>query len=147
MSLVVVTGAPGGGRESLAQAVADRLGRFWISFGAIEDGLAAGAAETPRHWLREDAEQEMVRLLAAAAGRAVLDLDVPTPGDAERVAELLRPWADDLVELRCQAPGERPQPLGAPRTVVVDTSRPVALGDVVSAVRSETGTDRPVVRR
>ena len=57
MSLVVVTGAPGGGRESLAQAVADRLGRFWISFGAIEDGLAAGAAETPRHWLREDAEQ------------------------------------------------------------------------------------------
>jgi hypothetical protein len=29
----------------------------------------------------------------------------------------------------------------------VDTTRPVALGDVVSAVRFETGTDRPVVRR
>jgi predicted kinase len=147
MSLVVVTGAPGGGKESLAEALAQRLGRFWISFGAIEDDLAAGAADTPRHWLREDAEQEMVRLLEAAAGEAVLDIGVASPGDAERVAALLRPWADDLVELRCQAPGETPRPLGAPRTVVVDTTRPVALGDVVSAVRSETGTDRPVVRR
>jgi hypothetical protein len=150
MSLVVVTGALGAGAESLVEALAEALAwlldRFSISLAAIEDDLAAGAADTPRHWLRMDAELELVRLLAACGGEAVLAIGFAAPGDAARVPALLHPWWEDLVELRCQAPGDRPEPIGAPRTVVLDTSRPVALGDVVSAVRVETGT-RPVVRR
>jgi predicted kinase len=146
MSVVVVTGDHGPAKSGLARALAERLGWFAISFEAIEDELAAGAADTPRHWLRDDAELEMVRLLEAADGHAVLDVGFASPGDAERVAALLRPWFDDMVELRCAVPGERPQPLGAPRTVVVDTSRPVLLGDIVSAVRAETGTVRPTGR-
>jgi predicted kinase len=147
MSLVVVTGEPGAGAESLAQAVAERLGRLSISLDAVEDALAGGAADTPRHWLRMDAELELVRLLAACGGEAVIAIGLTAPDDAARVAALLHPWWDDLVELRCQAPGERPWTLGAPRTVVLDTSRPVALGDVVSAIRAGTGTGRSVVRR
>jgi predicted kinase len=147
MSVVVVVGAPGAGAESLAQALAERLDRMSISLEAIVEHLAASAADTPRHWLRLDAELELVRLLAACGGEAVVAIGFAEPGDAARVATLLDPWWDDLVELRCEAPGERPQPLGAPRTVVLDTSRPVALGDVVSAVRIETGTGPSVVRR
>lgn len=147
MSVVVVTGPPGEAIESLALALGARLGRFALSFEAIEDALAEDAADTPRHWLRDDAERELVRLLRAADGDAVVALPIGVAGDAERVATLLHPWWDDLVELRCQAPGTRPWPLGAPRTVVVDTSRRVALGDVVSAVRAETGAEGPVVRR
>jgi hypothetical protein len=149
MSLVVVTGTHDGGAESLAQALAERLGRFSISLCAIEDGLAVGAADTPRHWLRSDAEVELVRLLAASGGEAVLAIGFASPGDAgqmARLAALLQPWWDDLVELRCQEPGRPPQRLGAPRTVVLDTSRPVALGDVVAAVRVETGNGRRAVR-
>jgi hypothetical protein len=107
----------------------------------------------------------------------VLDIWVAPRRDVERVAGLLSPWWDRLVEVRCVVPAElavarylererdwphvpadeetldrirdaaeHPQSLGAPRTVVVDTSRPVALGDVVSAVRRETGAERPVRR-
>jgi hypothetical protein len=47
---------------------------------------------------------------------------------------------------RIRDAAERPEPLGAPRTVLVDTTRPVEIGDVVTAVRRETGARR-VVRR
>jgi hypothetical protein len=156
--LVVVTGAPGAGRSTLAAALAERLGCFPVSLDAVMEELAADAPDTPRDWLRLDAEQEVVRRLAAVDGEAVLDLQVGQRRDMERVAGLLRPWWDRLVEVRCQVPADetvpdgvrgeagRPRPLGAPRTVVVDLSRPVALGDVVSAVRRETGT-RPPPRR
>jgi hypothetical protein len=147
MSLVVVTGAPESGAESLAQALAWQLDRFSISLAAIVDDLTADALDTPRHWLRMDAELELVRLLEACGGEAVVAIGCAGPGDAVRVPALLRPWWDELVELRCQAPGGRPQPLGAPRTVVLDASRPVALGDVVSAVRVGTAPRRSVVRR
>src|SRR3954453_19589873 len=108
MSLVVVTGTHDGGAESLAQALAERLGRFSISLSAIEDDLAVGAADTPRHWLRPDAELELVRLVAASGGEAVLAIGFASPGDASRMARLarlLQPWWADLVELRCQEPG------------------------------------------
>jgi adenylate kinase family enzyme len=175
--LVVVTGVPGAGKSTLAAALAERLGTFPVSLDAIKEELAADAPDTPRDWLRWDAEQEVVRRLEAAEGEAVLDIWVAPRRDVERIAALLRPWWDRLVEVRCQVPAdvavarylererdwphlpadeavldrirdaaERPQTLGAPRTIVVDTSRPVALGDLVSAVRHETGT-RPSARR
>ncbi len=175
--LVVVTGVPGSGKSTLAAALAERLGTFPLSLDAIKEELAADAPDTPRDWLRWDAEQEVVRRLEGVDGRAVLDIWVAPRRDVERVADLLRPWWDRLVEVRCQVPAEvavaryrererarphlpadestldrireaaeRPQALGAPRTVVVDTSRPVAVGDVVSAVRRETGTRRPTRR-
>jgi predicted kinase len=175
--LVVVTGVPGAGKSTLAAALAERLGTFPVSLDAIKEELAADAPDTPRDWLRRDAEREVVRRLEAVEGEAVLDIWVAPRRDVERVADLLRPWWDRLVEVRCHLPAElavaryrereragphlpadevtldrirdaaeHPQPLGAPRTVVVDTSRPVALGDVVSAVRRETGARRPVRR-
>lgn len=175
--LVAVTGVPGSGKSTLAAALADRLGAFPVSLDTIKEELAADAPDTPRDWLRWDAEQEVVRRLEAVDGEAVLDIWVAPRRDVERVADLLRPWWDRLVEVRCEVPAEvavtrylqrerewphqpadaatlerireaaeHPQPLGAPRTVVVDTSRPVALGDVVSAVRRETGAVRRVRR-
>lgn len=171
--LVVVTGVPGAGKSTLALALAGRLGTFPVSLDAIIEELAADAPDTPRDWLRWDAEQEVVRRLEAVDGEAVLDLWVAPRRDVERVAGLLRPWWDRMVEVRCQVPAQlavtrerarphlpvdeavldrirevaqHPQALGAPRTVVVDTSRPVAIGDVVSAVRRETGARRPVRR-
>jgi predicted kinase len=175
--LVVVTGAPGAGKSTLAAALAERLGLFPLSLDAIKEELAADAPDTPRDWLRWDGEQELVRRLRAVDGEAVVDIWVAPRRDVERVGELLQPWWDRLVEVRCQVPpdvavarytarvrgwphlpadaetldrirdaAEHPEALGAPWTVVVDTSRPVALGDVVSAVRRETGTGRPVHR-
>jgi predicted kinase len=175
--LVVVTGVPGAGKSTLAAALAERLGTFPVSLDAIKEELAADAPDTPRDWLRGDAEHEVVRRLEAVDGEAVLDIWVAPRRDVERVAELLRPWWDRVVEVRCEVPAEvavaryverargwphlpadevtlarirdaadHPQPLGAHRTLVVDTTRPVALGDVVSAVRRETGAERPVRR-
>ncbi|MGI8523140.1 MAG: AAA family ATPase [Nocardioides sp.] len=172
-----MTGVPGSGKSTLAGALAERLGTLPVSLDAIKEELAADAPDAPRDWLRWDAEQEVVRRLESVAGEAVLDIWVAPRRDVERVSQLLRPWWDRLVEVRCQVPAavaveryvarerdwphlppdtetldrirdaaEHPEPLGAPRTVVVDTSRPVALGDVVSAVRRETGAERPVRR-
>lgn len=54
--------------------------------------------------------------------------------------------ADDATLARIRDAAERPEALGAPRTVVVDTTRPVDIGDVVTAVRRETGARRRVRR-
>jgi hypothetical protein len=118
-----------------------------------------------------------VRRLEAFAGEAVVDIWIAPRRDTERIRDLLKPWWDRTVEVRCQVPAvgaveryaarERPWPhlpadedalarirdaadhpeaFGAPRTVVVDTTRPVDVGDVVTAVRRETGA-RHRVRR
>jgi predicted kinase len=175
--LVVVTGVPGAGKTSLATLLAERRGCALVSLDRIKEELAADAADTPRDWLRYDAEAELVRRLAAFDGEAVVDIWIQPRRDTERVVELLRPWWDRVVEVRCQVPAavaveryaardrppphlpadaetlerirdaaEHPEALGAPRTVVVDTSGPVELGDVVAAVRRETGA-RPRRRR
>jgi predicted kinase len=178
MTLVVVTGVPGAGKTGLSTALAERLGVALVSLDAIKEELAVEAEDTPHEWLRYDAEAELVRRLAAFGGEAVVDIWVAPRRDTERVRELLRPWWEDLVEVRCQVPAvvameryaargrdwpphrlpdddtlarirdaaDHPEALGAPRTVVVDTTRPVEIGDVVTAVRRETGA-RSRVRR
>jgi predicted kinase len=176
--LVVVTGVPGAGKSSLAPVLAERLGSAFVSLDQIKEELALEAADTPREWLRYDAEAELVRRLEAFAGEAVVDIWIAPRRDTERVVDLLKPWWDRVVEVRCQVPAavaveryaarerswpphlpaddetlarirdaaERPESLGAPRTVVVDTTRPVEIGEVVTAVRRETGA-RPRRRR
>jgi predicted kinase len=173
--LVVVTGVPGSGKSSLAWALADRLRCPFVSLDEIKEELAEGAEHTPLDWLRYDAEAELVRRVEAAAGEAVIDIWIAPRRDTERVAALLKPWWDRMVEVRCQVPAEvavgryverhrewphlppdtetldrirdavaRPEPLGAPRTVLVDTTRPVVIGEVATAVRRETGARRVV---
>jgi predicted kinase len=173
--LVVVTGVPGAGKTTLAGAVADRLGCALVSLDQIKEELAADAADTPREWLRYDAEAELVRRLEVFAGRAVVDIWVAPRRDTDRVLALLQPWWDRVVEVRCRVPAdvavaryvargrrvpphlppdaetlarirdaaERPEALGAARTVVVDTSGPVDLGSLVSAIRDETDVWAP----
>ena len=142
--LVVVTGPPDAG--VVAAALADRLGCAYVSLGQIEDELAVDAEDTPRSWLRYDAEQEVVRRLDEFAGVAVLDLAVEPPLEAERVTALVRRWWDEVLEVRCEAPGLRYGTLDAPRTVVLDASRRLAVGEIAAVVRRETATHRRVRR-
>jgi predicted kinase len=175
--LVVVTGVPGSGKTSLATALAERLGVALVSLDEIKEELAADAEDTPRDWLRYDAEEELVRRLDAFDGDAVVDIWIAPRRDTERIRGLLKPWWARLIEVRCQVPAvvaveryaarprshphlppdgdtlarirdaaQHPEALGAPRTVVVDTTRPVEIGDVVTAVRRETGARRAVRR-
>jgi predicted kinase len=176
--LIVVTGVPGAGKSGLSTALAEQLGCVLVSLDEIKEELAVEAEDTPLEWLRYDAEAELVRRLEAFAGEAVVDIWIAPRRDTERVVDLLEPWWDRVVEVRCQVPAavaveryvarkrswphlpadagtlarirdaaENPEALGAPRTVVVDTTRPVEIGDVVTAVRRETGARRVVRRR
>ena len=131
--LVVVTGTPDA--EVVAAALADRLGCAYVSLGEIEDELAVDAEDTPRSWLRLDAEQEAVRRLTEYSGVAVLDVAVEPPVAAERVTALVRRWWNDVVEVRCEAPGLHYEALGASRTVVLDASRRLAVGEIAAVVR------------
>jgi predicted kinase len=178
-TLVVVTGVPAAGKTGLATALAERLAVALVSLDEIKEELAVEAEDTPREWLRYDAEAELVHRLEAFAGDAVVDIWIAPRRDTERIRDLLKPWWDTIVEVRCQVPAavaveryvarerswpphlpadaetlgrirdaaERPEALGAPRTVVVDTTRPVEIGDVVTAVRREAGARRSVRRR
>jgi hypothetical protein len=147
--LVVVTGVADAETSSLAGALAWRLGCPLVALDQIHEELAAEAADTPHEWLRYDAEAELARRLDAFDGRVVVD--VRAVDQTERVRELVKRWWDDVVEVRCETAHRSaaggPESLGAPRTVVVDTTRPVDLGDVVSAVRRDTGARRRVQRR
>jgi hypothetical protein len=140
--LVVVTGPPDA--ALVATALAERLGCAYVSVGEIEDELAVDAEDTPRSWLRYDAEQEVVRRLTEFTGVAVLDVTVEPPLGAERVKALVRRWWDDVVEVRCEAPWLRYDGLGAPRTVVLDASRPLVVGEIAAVVRRETASHRRV---
>lgn len=134
--LVVVTGPMEAG--VVAVALAERLGSAHVSLREIEDELAVDAEDTPRAWLRYDAEREVVRRLGEFAGAAVLDLAVEPPLEGERITALVRRWWADVVEVRCEGPGLRYDAWGAPRTVVLDASRPLAVGEIVAVVRRET---------
>jgi|EndMetStandDraft_8_1072994.scaffolds.fasta_scaffold46674_5 hypothetical protein len=142
-SLVVVTGPPGVDTDGVAEALAERLGRAWVSMDAIQDELAEEAEDTPRDWLRLDAEREVKRRLEAFGGAAVLGVHLADDDDADRLGSVLRPWSLDLVEVRCSVPGVEMPPIGAQRTVVLDGTRAPAVGELAAVVRGET----PTVRR
>ena len=103
--LVVVTGPPDA--AVVGAALADRLGCAYVSLADIEDELAVDAHETPRAWLRYDAESEIVRRLTEFDGEAVLDVAVEPPLEVERVTALVRRWWANVVEVRCEGPGLR----------------------------------------
>ena len=142
--LVVVTGPPDA--ALVATALAERLGCAYVSLGEIEDELAVDAEDTPRAWLRYDAEQEVVRRLTEFSGVAVLGVAVGPPLEVERGKALGRRWWDDVVEVRCEAPGLTYDGLGASRTVVLDASRPLVVGEIAAVVRRETSVHRRVRR-
>jgi hypothetical protein len=144
--LVVVTGPPGVDTDEVAEALAERLGRAWLSIDGVQDELAQEAEDTPRDWLRLDAEREVKRRLEAFGGVAVLGVHLADADDAERLGSVLRPWSHDLVEVRCRVPGEEVPPIGAQRTVVLDGTRPPAVGELAAVVRDETPTVRRVRR-
>jgi predicted kinase len=169
MSLIVVTGVPGSGKTRLASALARRLGCAFLSLDAIKEELAADADQTPRDWLRFDAEGELIRRLKAFDGEAVVDIWIAPRRDTARIAGLLEPWWSTLVEVQCAVPADvavaryaardrgwphlpadeqtlrrirtavaHPEPLEAARTVVVDTTRRVAVAALARTLRAET---------
>jgi len=103
-------------------------------------------------WIAPRRDTERVRGLLEPWWDRIVEVrcQVPASIAVERYAERERAWphrpsdADTLARIRDAV--EHPEALGAPRTVVVDTTRPVELGDVVAAVRRETGA-RHRVRR
>jgi predicted kinase len=154
--LVVVTGVPGSGKSTLAAALAERLRCVVLSLDTIKEELAAEAPDTPRDWLRHDAEGELVRRLEAFGGEAVVDIWVAPRRDVERVVELLGPWWERVVEVRCEVPAEvaleryatriRPWPHLPPDQATLDrirdaAERPEALGAARVVV---VDTTRPV---
>src|SRR4051794_6769333 len=140
--LVVVTGPPGVGTDDVAEALAERLGLAWLSLDRIQDERAEDAEDTPRDWLRLDAEREVKRRLEAFGGEAVLAVHLPAGDDAERLGAVLRPWSHHLVEVRCSVPGLATPPIGAQRTVVLDGTHTPAVGELAAVVRGETPTAR-----
>ncbi|HEX3930618.1 MAG TPA: AAA family ATPase [Nocardioides sp.] len=76
--------------------------------------------------------------------------EVPAAVAVERYAQRTRSWPhlppDEDTLSRIRDAADHPEALGAPRTLVVDTTRPVEIADVVAAVRGETGTRRRVRR-
>jgi hypothetical protein len=142
MTLVVVTGDSSAAVAEVAEALAQRLGSTYLSIAALQDELALEAEDTPREWLRLDAERELKRRVEAFSGQVVLDAVLDGWDDATRLVEVLRPWWADVVEVRCARPGRSGPSLGASRTVVLDGSRAPELGDLVSVVRGETAAVR-----
>lgn len=145
--LVAVTGGPGVPVREIASTLAEALGLAHLSVDGIWDELAHDADETPRDWLRVDAERELERRLMALAGRGVVDVVLETDDEAARMTTVLGPWWDQVVEIRCAAPGESTPSLGAPRTVLLDGVRPPAAADVAAVVRDETPGARRSRRR
>jgi 1-(5-phosphoribosyl)-5-[(5-phosphoribosylamino)methylideneamino] imidazole-4-carboxamide isomerase/N-(5'phosphoribosyl)anthranilate isomerase len=183
--------------DSLAAAMATGCRRVNIGTAALEQPAwcAAAIAEwgdrvavgldvrgrtlAARGWTREGGDlYHVLARLDAFGGEAVVDIWVAPRRDTDRIRDLLKPWWEQLVEVRCEVPAvvaveryvarprswphlppdddtlarirdaaDHPESLGAPRTVVVDTARPVEIGDVVTAVRRETGARRAVRRQ
>lgn len=140
--LVVVAGPPEVDVAEVAAALAELLGRAHVSLDGLQEELALEADATPRDWLRLDAERELKRRVEAFDGEVVLDVALRDRADAERLVTVLRPWWAGLVEVRCEVSGANVPSLSAPRTIVLDGTRPPAVGDLAAVVRDETPTAR-----
>jgi hypothetical protein len=145
--IVVVTGPPEVGVTEVGAALAERLGRAQVSVAALQDELALEAEDTPRAWLRLDAEHELKRRIELFEAAVVIDVHLSESADAERLMTVLRPWWADLVEVRCELPGHVLPALGAPRTVVLDGTYPPSAADLAAVVRDETPRPRRRRRR
>jgi predicted kinase len=104
-------------------------------------------------WIAPRRDTERVRELLEPWWPRIVEVrcQVPAVVAVERYAARNRSWpphlpADEDTLARIRDAAEHPEALGAPRTVVVDTTRPLEIGDVVTAVRLETGA-RHRVRR
>ena len=134
---VVVTGVPGAGKTTLALG-AGRAARGVPCRRSTRSRRSSPStpADTPRTWLRYDAEQELVPPADAFAGEAVLDIWVAPRRDTERVGGLLgavvgRTWSRCAARCRPTSPssGTPPEP-GRGRTC-----RPTARRSRGSATR------------
>ena len=97
-------------------------------------------------WIAPRRDTERIRdLLKRWWPRTVeVRCQVPAEMAVERYVARRRDWPPHLPPdartlERIREAADHPEALGAPRTVIVDTSRPVEIGDVVTAVRRETG--------
>jgi predicted kinase len=136
--LVVVTGPPGVDVTEVAAALAEQLGCAHVSVAGLQDELAQEAEDTPRDWLRLDAESELKRRIELFGTAVVIDVTLADPAEAERLAAVLRPWWAGLVEVRCEAPDHPVASLGAARTIVLDGALPPSVADLAAVVRDET---------
>jgi adenylate kinase family enzyme len=104
-TVLVVTGVPGAGKTTLAQALAAALGVPILSLDAIKERrYASGGAGQDRFVLRLDSERELFDRLEETDGRAVVDIWVAPGRDTERVIGSLQQLGRPVVEVLCRVP-------------------------------------------
>jgi predicted kinase len=103
--VVVVTGVPGAGKSTLAQALAPALGAELLSLDALKESIfASGDHVDDRCALRFAAEAALRDRLLTATGSVVVDVWVAPDRDEWRIRPLLTVSARPVVELMCRVP-------------------------------------------
>jgi adenylate kinase family enzyme len=103
-TVLVVTGVPGAGKTTLAEALAAALGVPMLSLDAIKERRYASGDSQSRFVLRLDAEHELFERLEGTAGCAVVDIWVAPGRDTERVTRSLQRLDRPVVEVLCRVP-------------------------------------------
>jgi predicted kinase len=104
-TVVVVTGVPGAGKSTLAEALAAALAVPILSLDAIKERLyASGGMSQDRSRLRLAAETELFARVDVTAGCVVMDIWVAPARDTERVTGLLQRLGRPVVEVLCRVP-------------------------------------------
>lgn len=169
--LVYVSGAPGAGKTSLAVPLAAELGYSLITKDMIKETLhdALGAPAADLVWSRRlgGASMELLWMLAAHAGEAVIEANFRPHSEYERGRlAALAGLGPRLTEVHCACPPEvaaarynaRPthdvhvvktlpvsamaeydRPVGVGDLITVDTTRPVNVAAVADQVRRRAG--------
>jgi predicted kinase len=142
-------------KEELAEGAEDTP-RDWLRYDGEAELVRRVAAVSGEAvvdiWVAPRRDTERVRSLLKPWWDRVVEVRCQVPADVavtryaarERGAPHLPADAETLDRIRDAV--ARPEALGAPRTVVVDTTRPVVIGEVVTAVRHETGARHDVRR-